>query len=531
MRVFHGSIITCDGNNSVYKYLVEDKGRILFTGDDLPEKYSKSKNKIVLGERALLPSFGDGHLHFSNWALIASAFFDVRDARNFEELGAMIRAFSVKDKKSKIVVAYGASMHSVEEKRLIMRQELDEYLRDRPLYIFSYDGHTSIINSKMLGMFPERIKKMHGFNAGTGHVLHEAYYSATDFITDSVPTLKLVKSTINGFDLLAEKGIGMIHPVEGIGFPKDLDVALVSFIAKARARKNRFNTRLFFQTMEVEKVLKRKLPRIGGCFATALDGCFAAYDAALNKPYSHGPENDPDNKGILFYKDDEVINFTREANRAELQIEFHVIGDAAVDQAIMAIEEALKDHPRPDHRHNLIHACLISRENLNKCAELGIGITLQPGFFVSSLEPPDFLEEILGDRVKQCSPLRKIIDSGIHLSGGSDAPVTPPDPIEGLYGACNHPYDPGQSVTIQEALKMFTYEVAWMSFDEKERGSLEQNKIADMVILNKNPLRMAPKNLRELKAQQLYLSGRKYKPGMGLPGMLWNGLTAGNVKI
>ena len=251
----------------------------------------------------------------------------------------------------------------------------------------------------------------------------------------------------------------------------------------------------------------------------------------MNKPYSHGPENDPGNKGILFYKDDEVINFTREANRAELQIEFHVIGDAAVDQAIMAIEEALKDHPRPDHRHSLIHACLISRENLNKCAELGIGITLQPGLLVSSLEPPDFLEEILGDRVKQSSPLRKIIDSGIHLSGGSDAPVTPPDPIEGLYGACNHPYDPGQSVTIQEALKMFTYEVAWMSFDEKERGSLEQNKIADMVILNKNPLRMAPKNLRELKAQQLYLSGRKYKPGMGLPGMLWNGLTAGNVKI
>jgi hypothetical protein len=86
-------------------------------------------------------------------------------------------------------------------------------------------------------------------------------------------------------------------------------------------------------------------------------------------------------------------------------------------------------------------------------------------------------------------------------------------------------------VTIQEAVKMFTYEVAWMSFDEKDRGSLEQGKIADMVILNKNPLRLAPKDLRELKSEQLYLSGRKYKPGMGLPGMLWNGLTAGSVKI
>ena len=197
----------------------------------------------------------------------------------------------------------------------------------------------------------------------------------------------------------------------------------------------------------------------------------------------------------------------------------------------MAIEEALKDYPREDHRHILIHVCLISPQNLDKCAELGIGITLQPGVLINPLEPPEFLEEILGDRLKPSSPLRKIIDSGIHMSGGSDAPVTPPDPVEGIYGACNHPYDPGQSVSVQEGLKMFTYEVAWGGFDEIERGSLEQGKIADMVILNKNPLALDPSKLRELKIEQLYLSGRKYKPGMGLAGMLWNGLTAGKVKI
>jgi hypothetical protein len=117
------------------------------------------------------------------------------------------------------------------------------------------------------------------------------------------------------------------------------------------------------------------------------------------------------------------------------------------------------------------------------------------------------------------------------MSGGSDAPVTPPDPVEGIYGACNHPYDPDQSLSIQEALKMFTYEVARGAFDEKERGSLEKGKIADMVILNKNPLGVAPENLRELKIEQLYLSGRIYKPGIGLPGMLWNGFTGRKMKI
>ncbi len=527
MKIFHGDIVTCDRVTHVFEYLVENNGRILHVGNELPAEFARGGSRIELGERALLPSFGDGHLHFSNWALVATVFFDVREARNLDEMGSIIRDFSQTDKTSKVLAGFGLSQHSVAEKRLLTREDLDGFEVDRPVYLIGYDGHSAVINSKMLAMFPETIKKTHGFDAERGHIFHEAYYAATDHITNTVPTLKLVKSIINGFDLLAEKGIGMIHPVEGIGFPKDLDVTMVSLIAKARAKKSRFNTRLFFQTMDVDKVLRRKLPRIGGCFATALDGCFGRCDAALNKPYAH----DPANKGLLFYKDEEVIGFAKRANREGLQIEFHTIGDAAIDQAIKALEAALQDHPREDHRHTLIHACLPSPKNLETCVRLGIGITLQPALLISPLEPPEYLQEILGDRVKPSSPLRTMVDLGIHVSGGSDAPVTPPDPIEGIYGACNHPYDPKQSLRIPEALRMFTYEVARMSFDEQERGTLGQGKIADMVVLNKNPLKMKPADLRELAVEQLYLSGKLYKPGMGLLDTLWSSLTAGKVKI
>jgi predicted amidohydrolase YtcJ len=527
MQTFHGKIITCDAENSVAEYLVEDGGMIVFVGNDLPQRYAKAGNRIELGERALMPSFGDGHLHFSNWTFVSLMLRDVREARNFKELGDMIRDFSDRKRKLKILALYGFSRHSIEEKRLITRQELDEIIIDRPLYIFCYEGHSAVFNSKMLDMFPEELKSSRGFNTDTGHVSHEAYFKTTDFITNSFSVQQLMGSIIRGYDLLANKGIGMIHPVEGIGFPGDLDVGMVRLVAKARAKRNRFNTRLFFQTMDLEKVEKKKLPRVGGCFATALDGCFGVCNAALNSPYEH----DPGNRGVLYYSDDVITSFTRQANRAGLQMEFHVIGDAAVDQAIKALEGALNDHPRKDHRHTLIHACLISDENLEKCARLGIGITLQPAFLASSLEPPNYLEEILGDRVRSSSPLRKMLDLGIHVSGGSDAPVTPPDPIEGIYASCNHPYDPAQSVTVQEALKMFTHEVAWTGFDDGERGGLEENKVADMVILNRDPLAMNAKDLRSLEVMGLYLSGRKYKPGMGIPGMLWNGLTAGGVKV
>jgi len=527
MRIYHGKILSLDKDNNVYTYLVEDKGRIVYLGDSLPIEYSKKKSLMELGNRALLPSFGDGHMHFSNWALIAVSYFDVREAIDIREIQEIIQNHMIRNRKSKAIIAFGVSKHSVKEKRLIIREELDEVCPDIPLIIICYDGHSAVCNTKMVEKFPDKVKNLRGFQEDKGHLFNEAYYAGTDYAASLVPPLDLVKSIIKSFDLLEEKGIGLIHATEGIGFPKDLDITLVSLIAKARARKNQFQTRLFFQTMEVEKALKRKLPRIGGCFATALDGCFGACDAALHEPYS----NDQDNSGIFFQKEEEVFEFVRKANRAGLQIEMHAIGDAAVSRAVKAIEAALLDYPREDHRHTIIHACLILPDDLKKIAKLGIGITLQPGFLVSPLEPVEYLYEILGSRVKESSPLQSILDAGIHLSGGSDAPVTHPDPIEGIYGACNHPYDPDQSISIIDALKMYTYEVAWTSFDEKERGSLEVGKIADMVILNQDPLKLDPEELRSLKVENLFLNGKEYKTGMGLMGMIWNSFAGRNEQI
>jgi predicted amidohydrolase YtcJ len=204
----------------------------------------------------------------------------------------------------------------------------------------------------------------------------------------------------------------------------------------------------------------------------------------------------------------------------------HAIGDAAFDQALRALDAALKDYPREDHRHGIIHACLPSGEGLRKCAELGIQIPLQPAFLKWDLEPLAFLENILGDRAEQVSPLRTMTDLGIVLSGGSDAPCTLPDPIFGIYAACNHNV-PGQSLTILEALKMFTYNAAWAAFDEKERGSLETGKIADMVILNRNPLTMQPRELLGLKVEKMLLNGREYQKGQGILSVVARGLLPG----
>jgi len=513
MQVYAGTIITCDGNGNVYPYLVEDGGRIAHVGNDLPPAY-RGAPVVRLGERSLLPAFGDTHLHFASHALFHAG-LDVRSARNLAQMGALVKAYAAAS-GDRIIMGFGASTHAVAERRLISRDELDQACPDRAVYIVKYDGHACILNSRMIAMLPAKVRSLRGYHEDTGEMNQEAFFAATDYVAKTVSLPRTIRNMLRAVDDLADRGIGLMHTVSGVGFPRDLDVTLETIFGKGL--NTGFQSRLFFQTMDLDKVLKRKLTRVGGCFATALDGCFGSQDAALIQPYA----NDAANRGILFYRDEEVMNFAKKANRLGLQIEMHAIGDAAFDQAVRAIAAALDDFPRKDHRHGIIHACLPTAAGLEKCAALGIQLPVQPAFLRWDLEPHDFLQSILGPRVEQILPLRKMADLGIVMSGGSDAPCTLPDPIAGIHAACNH-YVPEQSLSIPEALRMFTYHAAWTTCDERDRGSLEKGKIADMVILDRNPLTMPAPDLLDLRVEKLLLQGKEYRRGQGVMSLLARG--------
>ena len=122
MNIYEGKIITCDNENHVYKYLVEDNGRIVYVGNELPDTY-KGREAMKLEKKALLPSFVDTHMHFASFATFHAG-LNVMEAKNNKEIAERLGEFVKKD-KSKIVIAFGASSYSVEEGVLISRRELD----------------------------------------------------------------------------------------------------------------------------------------------------------------------------------------------------------------------------------------------------------------------------------------------------------------------------------------------------------------------------------------------------------------------
>ncbi len=501
MHIFeNGVFISCEDKNRVFSVLIEDEGRIVFTGDVIPDTYRNILARTDLSGRCVVPAFADTHIHFSSFCFFEEH-LDVRGAETFDDLSERIRSYEKSRPDAKIILAFGCSAHTLREKKLPDLSMFDR-VTSKPLFIVKYDGHAAMTNTPLLRNLPRKISGETGFDRSSGWLTKQAFYEAVNHVTKSVPPYTLLKTLIRGTDHVAGNGIGLIHTVEGIGFPMDMDVDMMRLTARGLP----LQFRIYFQTMDVRKVVRRKLPRIGGCFANALDGSFGSEDAALMKPYA----NNPDNRGMLAYTQKEVSDFVKTANRVGLQVSMHAIGDAAVLQAITAYEDALEDFPRPDHRHVIIHANLIPTPLLERAARLGVHIAAQPALLHWEEEPMEYLIEILGDRAGQLIPLKSMLQHGLTVAGGSDAPCTPPDPILGIHAACNHP-NPEERIPVLDALKMYTNWAARLSFDEGKRGTLTEGKVADFAVLDRNPLDLVSEKLKEMKVTGLYLNGRPYQ--------------------
>ena len=520
MKCYEGTILSVDSNDGVYRYLVEDNGRIIYVGNELPEAY-KTLNIKTLGNRVLAPAFIDTHQHFASLSTF-NAGLNVMEAESNEEIARMIGEYAAKT-DVKTIIAFGASPHSVKEGRLIMRHEIDAVCQGKEVMVVKYDGHACIVSTPLLNKLDKKLSKLRGYHPDTGEMNQEAFFACSDYISGSLSIPDLFRNMQNCTDYLASKGIGSIHTVSGVGFIANLDITIEKLFAKSL--RNGFQIRVFPQALNTKVATSRRIPRIGGCFECALDGCFGSRDAALNEPYTDSEGGD----GILYYSDEKVIEFCKKANRLGLQIELHAIGDKAFDQATRALKAALDDYPREDHRHGIIHDCLPTEAGIAICKEYKIQMPVQSAFIGWKQEPDSYLEELLGtERASRLNPIKTFTYNGIVVSFGSDAPCTDPDPIQWIHRAVNHS-NPDERITVQQALRMATYNGAYTTFDEKERGSLEVGKVADMVILSDNPYTVDSSKLADIKVEELILSGKPYESAVtSLGKCIYNGVFSQN---
>jgi predicted amidohydrolase YtcJ len=183
----------------------------------------------------------------------------------------------------------------------------------------------------------------------------------------------------------------------------------------------------------------------------------------------------------------------------------HAIGDYGIDLVINAIEGALKRSPRKDHRHRIEHCEILSSSQIERIKQLGIVASMQPNFAGEWSGPDGLYEARLGKRrLRQNNPYRFLLDEGIPLAFGSDG--MPFHPLYGIWSAVNHPVK-NSRITLEEAMRAYTLDSAYASFEEDIKGSIEPGKLADIAILEKDLTEIPADEIKDVRVHMTLVGG------------------------
>ncbi|WP_405241390.1 amidohydrolase [Lentisalinibacter salinarum] len=487
-----------------------------------------------LGGRTVLPGFIDAHGHFLQVGFLAqSASLLPRPdggVTDFATLAAALQGHRDSDQAAKMgwIVGMGYDDAQLAEQRHPTAADLDAMISDMPVLLIHQSGHVAAVNSaglEALGITAASqdppggvIRRKAGSREPDG-VLEETAFFAT---LDKLPLPEDPESFAAMVAAAQESyaAAGFTTAQEGRALPAnvralqaaakggllqlDIDVYPDPTFARDAAE---FDGLMANASRQYENHLR--IPGI----KLSLDGSPQAKTAWLSLPYHVAPHGqDDDYRGYPQLEDDYLATEVRRAFENGWQVLTHVNGDAAIDQFLAAVGEATEALGPGDRRPVAIHAQTAREDQLDAMGQLGV----IPSFMsVHTFYWGDWhRDSVLGpERAARISPARSALERGIVYTSHNDAPVTPPNSRMILYSQVNRLTRSGQvlgaeqRVTARQALEAITSSAARQLFEEERKGTIEPGKLADLVIVDRNPLTIPPEELMELAVLETIKEG------------------------
>ena len=517
---FNGDILTLEENLYVDAILIKgEKIYKLGKKEDLISIASKDVELIDLNGKTLIPSFIDSHSHFSGYA---SSFtqVDLKEAINFDEIVDAIQKFIKKNKipKGKWIQAENYDQNFLEEKAHPTKDILDKAAPDNPIVVKHKSGHMGVLNSLGLEELkidintpnPEGgvIEKKNG--ELTGYLEENAYINYIQSIP--MPTNEeLMECFIKAQDAYLSYGITTAQE----GMVVDLLSGLFQYLIKEKM----LNIDLIgYLDINNAEELKEKFKncikkydnhiKIGG-YKTFLDGSPQGETAWMRTPYTRRENY----FGYGVQKDEELKSKLEKALKEDMQILAHCNGDAACQQYINQYKKAVKNiDVKKDIRPVIIHAQLLDKDQLDDVKALN----MIPSFFLAHVYHwGDIHIKNFGiERASRISLAKSALDKGIKFTLHQDSPVIEPNMLETIWCAVNRITKNGvvlgsnEEITPLDALKAVTKNAAYQYFEEDIKGTLKEGKLADLVILDKNILKVDPKEIKDIQVLETIKEGK-----------------------
>ena len=525
-----GPIRTMDESQPVVEAVGTIDDRIVAVGslDEVRRVLGEGANEVDLQGRCLMPGFVEPHTHGYAYGQEVLDSVNLRvpplgDVTSTERLLSILTDTAATTPAGEWILGARYDQMAYEPMEHPTRAQLDAVSSVHPIILTHRSGHTAVANSMAL--------ELAGVDEDTpdpvGGVYRRDAAGRHDGVLQSLPAVNSVLGLVpppamdRWLDILdiAQRDYLSV----GITSTHDAHVTKIAAQAYQQSRdQGRLIVRttimpdpalaidehgeVVFQTGFGDDVL-----RIGSMKLWA-DGSVPGFTGWLSKPY-HKPVGFPeDHCGHATFPPGQLAAVVMNAHRQGMQIAIHAGGDAAIDEAIDAIAQAQREHPREDARHRLEHCHYPREDQLDAMVELGITAS----FFVAHTYywGDRYLGYILGpERARRISPLRSALDRGMRFSVHSDSPHVPADPLRDVYCATNRitfagaEIGPEQRITVEEALRAVTIDAAWQGFAEDRVGSIESGKLADFVILSEDPTAVDITKIRDISVESVIIGG------------------------
>jgi predicted amidohydrolase YtcJ len=525
----NGAVYTVDGARSWAQAVAIRAGRIVYVGTDGGlASYRGAHTRVVdLHGRMLLPGFQDAHIHPISGGIQADS-CDLSELKTVEEYVDAVRRYATAHPQEAWITGGGWLMSTFGPGGRARRELLDAAVPDRPVYLSSTDGHTVWVNTRALELAhitadtpdpPDgRVDRDPQSHQPLG-TLQEGASAPVDAVLPQPTSAQRIAGLEYAVRMLNGYGITAIQDAQVY----EEDLKAYRALERRGALSLHVVAALWWEHTEGLEQIAR-FERLRRQYRSALvdpgtvkimqDGVMENYTAVLLQPY-HMPG---EVRGIPMVEPRLLREAVTRLDAAGFQVHFHTIGDGAVREALDAIAAARAHNGDLGHRHHLAHLELIDEADVPRFRELGAAANFQPLWAQADEYMTQLTIPFLGpERSARLYPIGSVYRSGAVVAFGSDWSVSSANPLEELQvaitrtdpaGGTAEPFLPQERLALPEALAAFTINAAWVNRLEKETGSIEVGKRADLVVLDRNLFAIPVTEIAHTRALVTLFGGR-----------------------